>query len=241
VTGVDISDDMMAICRQKLECVSCEARARARIVKGNIADLDLSEMFDLVIAPCNLINCFTGPSEGFALLRAARRHLKDSGVFILDNSIPDIPHMVESNGVTKTFDFTHPVTGTTITDNFTARYDFTLQIETDHIVLEERDGGRLLRREETTAIETYYFPREIRTMLASAAFQIVHEQGSVVEDIPIDENAGEMVFFCRKAREASLLMLAEDPIHGARGTLKGKGFSTDNLLSLKQVERELEK
>jgi len=198
VTGVDMSDDMITICRQKLELESSEVRARARIVKGNVIDLDLSDTFDLVIAPCNLINCLTGPNEGIALLRSARRHVRDGGMFILDNSIPDIPHMVKSNGVTRTFEFTHPLTGTTITDIFTAHYDFTLQLETDHIILEERDGDRLLRREECTAVETFYFPREIRMMLASAGFEIVHEQGSIVEDIPIDGNAGEMVFFCRK-------------------------------------------
>lgn len=79
-----------------------------------------------------------------------------------------------------------------------------LQIETDHIVLEERDGGRLLRRDEVTDVLTHYFPREIRTMLVSAGFQVAHEQGSVVEDIPIDGNAGEMVFFCRRVRDGHL-------------------------------------
>lgn len=199
VTGVDVSDDMMAICRQKLELESPEVRARTRLVRGNVVDLDLSDTFDLVIAPCNLINCLTGPNEAMGFLRSARRHLKDGGMFILDNSIPDIPYMVKFNGVTRTFEFTHPLTGTTITDIFTAHYDFTLQIEKDHIILEERDEDRFLRREECTVVENFYFPREIRMMLTSAGFEIVHEQGSVIEDIPIDSSAGEMVFFCRKS------------------------------------------
>jgi len=199
VTGVDLSDDMIAVCRRKLEFESPEVRARVRLIKGNIIDLDLSDTFDLVIAPCNLINCLTGPGEGLELMRSARRYLKDGGVFILDNSVPDIPYMVQSDGVTKTFEFTHPLTGTTITDTFTAYYDFTLQIERDHIILEEHDGDRLLRREEAEVEQTFCFPREIRTMLACAGFEIFHEQGSTMEDVPIDSSAGEMVFFCRKA------------------------------------------
>lgn len=202
VTGVDLSDDMIAMCRRKLDYESPEVRARVRLIKGNIIDLDLSETFDLVIAPCNLINCLTGPGEALALMRSARRHLRDGGVFILDNSIPDIPYMMQSNGVTKTFEFTHPLTGTTITDTFTAHYDFTLQLEKDHIILEERDGDRLLRREETECTLTFFFPREIRGMLECAGFEVFHEQGSIIEDVPIDSNAGEMVFFCRKARPA---------------------------------------
>lgn len=197
VTGVDVSDDMMAMCRQKLDNESPEVRSRTRIIKADVVDLHLTDKFDLVIAPCNFINCLTGPDEGFAALQSAKRHLRDGGIFILDNSIPDVPYMVKSNGVSKTFEFTHPLTGTNIIDTFTPHYDFTLQVETDHVVLEERDGNRLLRKEEATVVQTFYFPREIRMMLASAGFEIVHEQGSIVQDIPIDSDAGEMVFFCR--------------------------------------------
>lgn len=197
VTGVDISDDMMDRCGLKLGYENPETRSRVRLVKANIIDLDLHDTFDLIIAPCNLMNCFTGPGEGLALLRSARRHLGDGGVFILDNSVPDIPYMVESDDVVKTFEFTHPVTGTTITDTVTTLYDFRLQTETDHVILEEREGETLLRRAETTDILTYYFPRELRMMLNLAGLEIFHEQGSTLEDIPIDVNAGEMVFFCR--------------------------------------------
>ena len=201
VTGVDLSDDMMAICRQKLAAEPPEVRARVRMVKGNILDLDLdlADTFDLVIAPCNLVNCFTGPGEALALMRFARRHLGDGGVFILDNSVPDVPRMVQANGVTERCEFTHPVTGTTITDTFTAHYDFTLQLEIDHIGLVERDDHGILRREEATSVQAFYFPRELRVMLRLAGLEPFHEQGSIRKDIPIDAGAGEMVFFCRKA------------------------------------------
>lgn len=196
ITGVDISDTALDVCRRKLEPESLATRARAKVVSADIVGLDLGETFDLVIAPCNLINYFTGPGEGLRLLRSARRHLNDGGVFILDCGIPDVPFMVHSNGVARSYDFTHPLTGTTVTQAFTATYDFTRQLEADRILLEERDGEALLRREETTGLMTYYFPRELRSMLASAGFRVFHEQGSMVEDVPIDENAGEMEFFC---------------------------------------------
>jgi uncharacterized protein len=199
VTGVDIAEDMLAVCRRKLEQEPPEVRGRVRIVKGNIIGLSLPDTFDLVIAPCNLLNCLTGPGDGSLLLQSAKRHLKEEGVFILDNSIPHVPHLVESSGVTETLEFTHPVTGSKIVDTFTPNYDFTLQRETDHIILEERSGDRLLRRAEATCILTFYFPREVRMMLTAAGFEIFREQGSIGEDVPIDAEAGEMVFFCRKA------------------------------------------
>lgn len=127
VTGVDTSDDMMAVCRQ-------------RLVKADIPELDLRETLDLVVAPCNLINYFTRPGEGVRVLRTA-----------------------------------------------------------------------WLRREETTSTLTYYFPREMRSLLAASGFHVFREQGSIVEDIPIDESAGEMVFFCRKEAPVVSLIL---PIEG---------------------------
>ena len=196
VTGVDRSMDMLALCRQKLAYEDEEVQSRARLVRADIRDLALSKRFDLVLAPCNLMCCFVESGDAMKVLHAARKHLKDSGVFILDCSIPDIPFMVKVNGVPRTFDFCHPLTGTTIRDTFTAKYDFVNQIEVDDIRLEEWDEDVLLRREETTDTLAFYFPREMRTMLHAAGFRVFKEQGSLLEDVPIDERAGEMVFLC---------------------------------------------
>ena len=56
-------------------------------------------------------------------------------------------------------EFSHPLSGTTIKDTFTPKYDFVNQIEVDDIRLEEWDGDVLLRREETTDTLAFYFPR----------------------------------------------------------------------------------
>jgi len=199
VTGVDKSDDMIARCLEKLDREPPSTREKTRVIKRDVVDLDLGERYDLVIAPCNLLSCLTGRGEALSLLRTARRHLKDGGVFILDCSIPDLRLMVNSHGVTRTFEFAHPVTGTTIIDTFTPHYDFVNQLETDHIVLEERDGDRVLRRAETTDTLAFYFPREVRLMLDTAGLRVFREQGSVIEAVPLDEYAGEMVFFAMKA------------------------------------------
>ena len=196
VTGVDRSDDMLDLCGRKLASENGEVRSRAKLVKADIRGLELDGRFDLVIAPCNLMCCFVESGDAMKVLRAARKHLKDSGVFILDNSIPDVPFMVKTNRVPRTFDFTHPLTGTTIRDTLTANYDFVAQVEVDDIRLEEWDGDVLLRAEETTETLAFYFPREMRTMLSAAGLRVFREQGSLVENIPIDAAAGEMVFFC---------------------------------------------
>jgi len=199
VTGVDKSDEMIALCMEKLGREPDSTRSRVRLVIGDVGDIDLGETFDLVIAPCNLLTYMTQRDQALSLFETARRHLKDSGVFIMDCSIPDVRLMVNCDGVPRTFEFEHPLTGTTIAYTLTPYYDFVNQLETDHLVLEERDGDDVLRREETTAKLAFYFPREVRLMLEVSGLEVFHEQGSVVENVPLNEHAGEMVFFARKA------------------------------------------
>ncbi|MGI6632880.1 MAG: class I SAM-dependent methyltransferase [Bacillota bacterium] len=198
VTGVDASSHMLDACRRKLEWGNREVAGRVRLVQADILNLDLDDRFDLVLAPCNLLNHFLTTKEALRMLERARAHLAPNGAFAMDNSIPDIGHMVRTNGVSQRFEFTHPLSGTTIVDTFTSTYDFPTQMEVDHILLEELSGSEVVRREELSLTLTYYFPREVRLLLAAAGFDIVREQGSLLEDVPITSRSGEMVFMCRK-------------------------------------------
>ena len=198
VTGVDTSNDMMSICRQRLGYEPAEVQARATLVKADVLGLDLGKRFDFVIAPCNFINYFTGPEDGDRVIQSTLLHLSAKGTFLLENGVPDISLMEKTDGVEQEFEFEHPLTGTTLVYRVTARYDFAMQTETDYMVLEERDEGRILCSSEASETRVYYFPRQVRLMLVAAGFEILHEQGSMMEDIPISEDAGEMVFFCRR-------------------------------------------
>jgi len=50
VTGVDKSDEMIALCMEKLGREPDSTRSRVRLVIGDVGDIDLGETFDLVIA-----------------------------------------------------------------------------------------------------------------------------------------------------------------------------------------------
>jgi len=198
VAGVDYSDDMIARCRAKLELEHESVKAKAAIVKQDVTQLKLDRKFDLIIAPCNMINHFLEPAPLIKMFRGVKRHLKPTGVFILDNSIPDIPYMVDINRVERIAAFEHPLTGTKIIDRFTSTYDFVNQLEHNVIHLEEYDEEHNLLREASYSITmAYYFPRELRLMLEMAGLEVFHEQGSLDEDIPIGADSTQMVLFAR--------------------------------------------
>ena len=89
----------------------------------------------------------------------------------------------------ETFEFTHPVTGTTIIDIHATMTSE--PIETDHIVLEERDGDTILDGQKPLYIGLL-LSREVDDAEA-AGLSIFHEQGAVIEDIPLTDTLA-MVF-----------------------------------------------
>ncbi len=197
VTGIDNSDDMLALCEMRLGFENQDVQSRVKLCKADALTFSLDTKFDLVLAACNFLNHFRTTEDALQVLGRAKTHLNDKGTFILDLSIPDIPYMVAHNGKTQIFDFVHPLLGTAITYQFTADYDFVGQTETSHIVLEEYQNGAMRRKHETTMGLAYFFPKEARLLLKAAGFTIAGEQGCLQENAPIDENSGEMVFFCK--------------------------------------------
>lgn len=212
VTGIDTSGDMIAICKERLGYEPEEVLARATVLQQDVRDLNLQERFDLIIAPCNFLNYFTVPGDLERVLAKIREHLAPEGTFLLNNSVPDLEYMRSVDGTTREFEFEHPLTGTAITYKITTRYDFQSQRESNHLELVEQDVSSLsesplcpsplhtspLRFAEADETLAYYFPSQMRAMLATAGFEIARERGSLTEDIPVSEDGGEMVFLCKR-------------------------------------------
>lgn len=199
VTGIDSSDDMIARCQHKLGFEDESVRSRVTIVRQDVTRFRLDKQFDLIIAPCNFINHLVEPTSVIQTLRNVKRHLKPSGVFIMDVSVPDVGYMVKMNGVQRTATFEHPLTGTTLIYRCTTVYDFINQMEHNDVYLEERDEtGSVLRNAAYSDTMAYYFPRELKLMLEMSGLKVFHEQGSLHENVPISADSTEMVFFAGK-------------------------------------------
>jgi SAM-dependent methyltransferase len=80
VTGIDISDSMLAQARRK----ASQEGLSVEWVKADIRDFELGERFSLVIFPANTL-CHLLESEDLeACLSCVRKHLNGEGRFILD-------------------------------------------------------------------------------------------------------------------------------------------------------------
>ena len=76
VTGVDRSEAMLAVAREKLP--------GARLVQADMTTVDLGETFDVVLCAFDSINHLLRFEEWEAVFDRALAHLNDGGIFIFD-------------------------------------------------------------------------------------------------------------------------------------------------------------
>jgi SAM-dependent methyltransferase len=198
VTGIELSSDMMHIAEQKLSKENDQVRDRCKIIQADASNFSINTTFGFIIASCNFLNHFTTSCSIRSLFRCVKNHLSENGVFLIDQSMPNIPLMVESDKKEEIFEFNDPNEHRKIIDRFTASYDFVNQLEHDNIVLEEYREGSLTKKVQCKETLSYYFPRELKILLESEDLIVFHEQGSLNRNIPLDQNADQLVLFCKK-------------------------------------------
>ena len=84
VAGLDISEPMLARCREKLLSEPAEVQARVRLHRGDMTDFDLQGEFALAIIPFRPFQHLLETSRQLACLRHVRAHLAPGGRLIID-------------------------------------------------------------------------------------------------------------------------------------------------------------
>ncbi len=169
VTGVDISDGMIARAQDRLREQPAEIRQRIDLAIGDAARYRPAQVFDAVVALFHVVDYQTTDEALAGIFATARRALADHGVFVFDfwhgpAVLAQRPQRrqkrVESDGliVTRTAE---PVLdeGRNIVD---VRYTLTV----------ESRGGAAEEIRECHAMR-YLFPAEIAQFAAAAGFDIV--------------------------------------------------------------------
>ena len=98
VTGVDISDGLLAIAQEKVK--HSGRPEAATLVRADLRDFDLRRR-DFAFAFCtsNTLMHFTTAEEQLAVLRNTHRHLRSGGRLFLDLFNPDVARLLEVNGL----------------------------------------------------------------------------------------------------------------------------------------------
>lgn len=84
IVGLDLSEHMVAKCREKLQAELNEVQERVTLLQGNMSDFDLGLSFALVIIPFRPFQHLISTEEQFGCLRCIHRHLQPGGKLVFD-------------------------------------------------------------------------------------------------------------------------------------------------------------
>ena len=98
ITGLDGSEEMLKVCRSRVDRESEEVRSRIRIVHGRMQDFDLSTRFSLITMPFRPFQHLLTVEDQISCLRRVHAHLRDGGTLILDIFNPSLSHLVSETG-----------------------------------------------------------------------------------------------------------------------------------------------
>ena len=89
VTGLDLSEQMLGVFREKLASRP-ELTDRITLIHGNMAEFSLDRKFAMIIAPFRAFQALTDDGDIEKSLACIHKHLTDDGIFIVNvfNPIP---------------------------------------------------------------------------------------------------------------------------------------------------------
>jgi len=196
VTGVDISDYMLAICREKLERENDDVQGRVKLVQANMAEFELGEKFDLVTIPFRAIQHIVDVNEQMACLERIGRHLNPGGRLVYDVFQPNLGYLANPPAVDEVED----VAETELSDGRRLRRTHRVlkvhraeQYSDVELIYYLTDTEDRTERIVQAFPMRYFFRYEVEHLLARCGFRVKQVYGNF-DKSPLEDNSPEMIF-----------------------------------------------
>jgi SAM-dependent methyltransferase len=198
MTGVDLSENMLAVCRQKVE--SRQLAGRTTLVHASMTDYDLPrEDFALAFIAFRSFMHLYSQQEQLACLERTYNHLRPGGTLIIDlfspiyrllAQEPDRPFVLRR-------EFDLPNGNHVIRKDRFVKNDPVLQIQYAELLFEEYDTKGTMVHELTVPLSMrYIFHFEMQLLLEKAGFEVI-EFFRDYDKNPYD-GTGEIIAIARK-------------------------------------------
>lgn len=200
-TGFDLSQHMLAICREHLAEESQEVRDRVDLVEGDMRGFDLGRRFSLITLPFRPFQHLTTVEDQLACLQTLYRHLEPDGRLILDLFNPSLEALTRDNvgeEVADELDFTMP-DGRQVTrkSKIVSRDHFDQVVQVELIYYVTHPDGREERLVHAFPMR-YLFRFEAEHLLARAGFTVEHLYADYEKNLYGSHYPGELIFVARK-------------------------------------------
>lgn len=203
IVGLDLSEYMLARCREKLSRTSAAVQSRVRLVQGTMTDFDLGERFLLITIPFRPFQHLVGVEDQIACLRCANCHLDRGGTLILDLFQPMLRYLADPGSSEEIEDAsgvalpggrmlrrTRRLAGLHSTEQY---MDAELGFYVTH------PDGREERFVQAFPFR-YFFRYEVEHLLERCGFRVASVFGSY-DKSPLTDASPEMIFVATKARD----------------------------------------
>ena len=172
IHGIDSSQAMLQICREKLG-----ESENARITLGDICDFDLGRRFDLIIAPYRVLQNLETDAQLDGLFRCVRAHLSATGTCVLNVFRPKWQAR-EWLRDGETFNWEVRIEGGRVTcHDRRRRVDVERRILYPELIWRRYRGDALVEEGSLQIPMRCYPPEDFTTLITSHGFRIVNRWG----------------------------------------------------------------
>jgi len=200
ITGLDLSDHMLDVCRQKLNKEPQEVQDRAVLIQGDMRKFSLGKTFSLVTTPFRPFQHLLTVEDQISCLSCIHQHLDPGGALILDIFNPSLEYITAGNlgeEVGAEPEFTTPDGIKVLRFNKTNQRDHFRQVlDVELIYYLTHPDGRKERLIHAFSIR-YFYRYEAEHLLARCGFEILDVYADYQKSPFGSTYPGELIFLAK--------------------------------------------
>lgn len=178
--GIEISEAMLTICKNKLKNYG-EPTSQVAVEKADIANFNLNEKFDLIIAPFRVFQNIEENEKINGLFKCVRKHLSDAGTCILNVFNPNMNREeLHKNWCSnrENFNWKVPVSVGCVTCH-DRRPKMNLEPLTlyPELIYRHYEEDILKKEAVLKIVMRCYYPNEFRKLIINHGFRILNQWG----------------------------------------------------------------
>lgn len=202
ITGLDISEPMLQVAREKVAQESAEVQKRVRFVQGDIRDIAATlgnEQFDLIFIAINSFQHMLSQADQLACLQSVRKHLAPAGIFIVDVFNPEEKENYPADGRME-FNGTvyNPKNHSAVHIFLTATANPAEQLREFRFFYDETFPDGTLKRTVSHLKLRYLYRYELQLLLERAGFSVDDLYGSYDFE-EYGNGSDKIIYLCRRA------------------------------------------
>ena len=201
IVGLDLSQHMLAVCRERLRQESPTVQSRVTLVNHDMRQFDLGRTFNLITLPFRPFQHLIPIEEQLSCLRSIRKHLAADGRLILDlfnPSLDALATMLEDQEFGDEPEFVTPDGRRVLRRHKTVAHDRFNQVNhVELIYYVTHPDGREERLVHAFPMR-YLFRFEIEHLLARCGFDVEQLYSGFDKSPYGSRYPGELIFVARK-------------------------------------------